>query len=451
LRGKLNCIPLVHWLSHRVRLNDTDMIIPDPKPKQARNKGYFRFLNFLAIKTWLSPRTKPVKERIRFLLEKDWTIVFLLFLFFRLLYVLLGAIEASGPDPEPLSSAEALLHQDRFSHLFINVWQRWDTAWYIKIASFGYSSQDGTIAYMPLFPALVGALGVLTGNYLLSALLISTLGALAVFILLFEVARTEGLTGEKPVFTVLFLGFFPSAFFLFTAYTDSLFLAFALGAWLAGRRGRWLLAGLLAGLATLTRLQGVILTPVLALLWLEQNAGFHLLLPATWRRSLSALHAPSWLSTLLPVLSFTSWTLYLRIAGLGSAPATLLKHWGIRTVPPWTGVWLFIQRLMSNRLFFIDFVDLAVLVGVLILLILGLRRVDPALSLYAWLSLTIFFMRGTPPHLLDSFNRYLLTLFPVYLVLAKAHSRSLRVALWMGSFGLQTLLLIGFLDWRWIA
>jgi 5-carboxymethyl-2-hydroxymuconate isomerase len=60
-------------------------------------------------------------------------------------------------------------------------------------------------------------------------------------------------------------------------------------------------------------------------------------------------------------------------------------------------------------------------------------------------------MRGTPPHLLDSFNRYLLALFPVFLVLAKIRSRALRLGIWVVSFGMQIFLLLGFLDWRWIA
>ena len=389
--------------------------------------------------------------------KREWALPLALFLTLRLVASALGYVLASGPDPEPLASgpvytaADSLLHPDRFSHLFVNVWERWDTGWYLKIAALGYDPADGTASFSPLYPWLTGALGRLTGDYLLSALLISNLAALAVFILLYEAARAEGLTGEQPAFAVLFLGFFPSAFFLFAAYTDSLFLAFALGVWLAARQGKWLLAGLLGGLATLTRLQGALLTPVLVLLWLKETAGFSQLQPATWRRSLATLRAPSWLATLLPALAFAGWIIFLRAAGLGSVPATLAEHWGIRTVAPWTGVWLFIERLFTDRLYFIDFVNLAVLAGVLVLLVLGLRRVDPALSLYAWLSLAVFFMRGTPPHLLDSFNRYLLALFPAFLVLAKVRSRPLRLALWVVSFGLQTLLLIGFLDWRWIA
>jgi len=386
-----------------------------------------------------------------------WILPIAFFLILRLVTSALGFVVASGPDPEPLSSgpvfaaADSLLHTDRLSHLLVNVWERWDTGWYLKIAGFGYDALDGTITYAPLYPFLTRCLGLLSGNYLFSALLASSLASLAVFILLFRVARVEGLTGGESAYALIFLGFFPSAFFLFAAYTDSLFLALALGAWLAARRNKWILAGLLGSLAALTRLQGTLLTPVLGYLWLKQNADFNLFHRDTWRRAWSALRTPSWLSTLLPALAFSAWVLYLQASDLGSVPATLATHWGIRTVSPWTGIWLFFERLFTHRLFFIDFVDLAVLTFVLILLLIGLRRLEPGLSLYAWLTLALFFMRGTPPHLLDSFNRYLLALFPVFLVLAKIRSRYLRLAIWVVSFGLQTLLLLGFLDWRWIA
>ena len=387
----------------------------------------------------------------------EWILCLVIFLTLRLVASFLGYMVASGPDPEPLSSgpiftaAESLLYQDRFSHLFINVWERWDTSWYLKIAAFGYDPADGTVSFSPLYPWLIAGLGVLIGNYLLTALLISNLAALAVFFLFYEVARAEGLTSKQAGFAVLSLALFPSAFFLFAAYTDALFLALALGAWLATRQKHWFLAGLLGGFATLTRLQGTLLMPVLGLLWLKEVAGFRLLDPTTWRKSLTVLRNPSWLATLLPGLAFVGWNLYLNAAGLGNVPEMLESHWGIRTVPPWIGIWLFLGRLFTTPRVFIDYVDVTALIFILILLAFGLRRLDPILSLYAWLNLALFFMRGTPPHLLDSFSRYLLAVFPAFLIMAGIPSRAARLTLWIISFVLQIFLLMGFLDWRWIA
>ncbi|MBV5323242.1 glycosyltransferase family 39 protein, partial [bacterium] len=378
--------------------------------------------------------------------KREWLLCLAIFLTLRLIASFIGYMISSGPEPEPLSSgpiniaSETLLRQDRFSHLYVNVWKRWDTDWYLKIAAFGYAPSDGTVSYLPLYPWLIGRLGSLTGNFLLSALLISNFAALAVFILFYEVARVEGLTSDQSGFAVLSLALFPSAFFFFAAYTDALFLAFALGAWLAARKRHWLLAGVLGGFATLTRLQGSLLMPVLGLLWLKEVADFRLLEPGTWRKSLTFLRTPSWLATLIPGLTFVGWNLYLNAANLGNVTEMLVTHWGIRTVPPWVGIGLFLNRLFNTSRVFVDYIDLGSLAFILILLAYGLRRLDPILSLYAWLNLALFFMRGTPPHLLDSFSRYMLAVFPAFLIMAKIPSRAARVTLWVISFLLQTFL-----------
>jgi hypothetical protein len=111
----------------------------------------------------------------------------------------------------------------------------------------------------------------------------------------------------------------------------------------------------------------------------------------------------------------------------------------------------FLIRLFTTSRVFVDYVDLTALIFILILLAYGLRRLDPILSIYAWLNLALFFMRGTPPHLLDSFSRYMLAIFPAFLIAAKIPSRAARVTLWLVSFLLQIFLLMGFLDWRWVA
>lgn len=434
--------------------------------------------------------------RRRFSWKREWTLIIILFLFFRFIYTLLGILEASGSDPEPLSigsvfdAAATLLKPDAVSHALVNVWFRWDTTWYLKIAAFGYSPQDGTFAFMPLYPWLVRGLGVLTNNYLLAALIISNLACLIALLLFYEVALGEGKDKRIALQATFFLLLFPTSFFLFAAYTDSLFLALALGAWLAARRGNWLSAGVLAALATLCRLQGALLSIVLLWTYLDARGvksmfKFHPKLPGsqspfgnrqaeagraqgkrmdpffvTLRDFLGInLKKPGWLAVFLPGLTFAAYTLWLRLAGLGFISATLETFWGIRTVAPWTGFGLFLQRLVSTPRIFVDYIDLALFGVMLVLLVVGLFRLDPALSLYNFLTLSLLFMRGTPPQLLTSFSRYFLALFPAFIILAQLtsklagslHGRILRVALLSVLVGLQIFLVMGFLDWRFVA
>jgi len=405
--------------------------------------------------------------------KRDWTLLIILFLVLRLLFSAIGLAVALGPSPVPQASGAEydstipLLHLDKISQLLVNVWYRWDTGWYLQIAAFGYIPGGGNIAFMPLYSWLIHGLAILTGNYLFSALIISNLAALAVFCLLYEAAKLEGLNSRTSLGVVMFFVLFPTAFFLFAAYTESLFLALVLGFWLAARRKDWLLAGLLGGLATLCRIQGVILSVVLAWFWLASlveagSAGIGPVAQARqvmglltsrngWRTILASLRHPAWVGSLIPVLTLGGYSLVMRLLNLTSISDTFNSYWDIRPVMPWTGVALFINRLFTTQLIFIDFLDLTFLVMILVLLVIGLRRLDPALSLYSWLTIAVLFTRGTPPTLLMSFSRYLLVVFPAFFILAKIRSRRLRLGLWTLSFILEIMMLFGFLQWRFIA
>ncbi|OGO32762.1 MAG: hypothetical protein A2Z03_10640 [Chloroflexi bacterium RBG_16_56_8] len=67
------------------------------------------------------------------------------------------------------------------------------------------------------------------------------------------------------------------------------------------------------------------------------------------------------------------------------------------------------------------------------------------------LGMLLLLMRGTPPHLLDSFSRYFLALSPVFLLLGRIGHRWGLISLWIVSFALQIILTWGFLQWKWVA
>ena len=404
-------------------------------------------------------------------LKKEWVQLAGLFLGLRCIYSLVGAVAGVGIDPHQINNpiyqaVAATLHYDKFSQLFVNVWFRWDTGWFLKIAAFGYGAQDCSTAFMPLYPWLIRGVSYLTGgNYLLAALLISNLACLLTLILLYEVALREGLLAEAASRAVISFLFLPTAFFLYAAYSESLYFALLLAAWLLAKQRNWLVSGILAALATLCRVQGILLTIILLWMFLVNCANAagnkpleqvkrvvgQLTSSKGWQTISAALKRPAWLGVVLPAVSYLSYSLYLRFSGLGSIQGALEKCWGISTVSPWKGFGLFLQRLFTTPRVAIDYIDLALLAAMLVLLLVGLRRIDPALSIYSWLTLATFFMRGAQPHLLESFGRYLLALFPVFLILGNLHSRTLRLGLWMASLGLQIVLLYVFLNFGWVA
>jgi hypothetical protein len=404
--------------------------------------------------------------------KREWTWILIVLLSLRVLYSVMGVMTISDGLPEALGADESLfpaaaaLHTDGISQALVNVWMRWDTAWYLKIAASGYAANDGSIAFMPLYPWLIKASGfLLGGNLLLGAILISNLAAIIAVILLYELALLEIDFKTNAMQSVLALLVFPTGFFLLAAYTESLFLAFILAAWLLARHKNWWAAGIMAGLATLCRLQGALLSPVLLWLYLADAAGAEGLKPLEqlrtvwqmlsrsegWREAGTTLLRPAGLAVLLPGASMLSYQAWLKFANLGEIRQALITRWGIRTVMPWEGFRLFLERLVTTPRVFIDYIDLGILVLMLGVCIYASLRLDPAYLLYYWLSLGLFFMRGTPPHLLDSFSRYLLLLFPAFLVFGAIKNRRLALAFGILSFMVQLFLLMGFLDWRWVA
>jgi hypothetical protein len=146
----------------------------------------------------------------------------------------------------------------------LDVWARWDSDWYLRIAEDGYSWPSQTPAFFPLYPLLVAALGrILLGHYLLAGVVVSTLAAAAAFVLLHRLALPRlGALGARRA--VLYLALFPTSLFLTAVYSESLFLTLALLTFLLAERRQLAAASALAGLAMLTRAQGVALVPALA-------------------------------------------------------------------------------------------------------------------------------------------------------------------------------------------
>lgn len=394
-----------------------------------------------------------------------WTLILVLVLGARIVLGILGAqIVASGepntlaPGPE-YEATVALLNTDDFSRQFINPWLRWDTVWYLNISEFGYVAGNGSIVFAPLYPFLVRIFSVICGgNPLLAALLLSTLFSGIALILLYELF-------ERKFSIVISLLLFPTAFFLLAGYTESLFLMLVLATFLFARKKSWLWAGIFAGLSVLARFQGIVLSGVLLWALVGNKLGLEALSPREqvaamfdalknrtgWARLWQRESRLSWSVPLIPLLSFFLYVLWLRAMGLGNPSVELDRLWGIRTVAPWTGSFLFIHRLFTTPRVFVDWIDLSLFALMVVLAIFGLKHLDPAYSIYIWGSLAVMLMRGTPPHLLDSFSRYMLMLFPLFSLLGKIRSRVWQVTLGGVAILLQLFLLMGFFDWRWIA
>src|SRR6266704_2672135 len=152
-------------------------------------------------------------------------------------------------------------------------WKHWDAAAYTRISQFGYQTIYDT-AFFPLFPWLIQGIAFLFGNqgYTAIGMILSNLALLGALFVLYQIA-TDMLGEQIGRRTLLYLCLFPTAFFFFAAYNESLFLFLTVSSFLAMRRQKWWLAGILGLFAALTRSAGLFLIiPYLYELWISRES-----------------------------------------------------------------------------------------------------------------------------------------------------------------------------------
>ncbi|HET8845254.1 MAG TPA: glycosyltransferase family 39 protein [Ktedonobacteraceae bacterium] len=328
----------------------------------------------------------------------------------------------------------------------LQTWGRWDTGWYLTIASRGYTSIWST-AFFPLYPLVVRGMLFLVPDLLSAGLLVSNLADLVLMAVFYQLVR-EDFGDERAQRAVLYLALFPTAFFLLAAYSESLYLCLALLCFYSLRRRHWWLAGIFGFLASLTRSAGLLLFVPFCYEYLRHSQ-FSLRKPC--------FHA---LSVVLLPLGTACYAAYcfLRFHNpLAFSYAEIYWHHFLAT--PWTGIILAFQEIARSpgALSYTCVRSLVDLVPDLLFLVLTiLSFVGPwrfprearAYALYAavlFLFLHLFPIAGTMP--LASLSRYVLEIFPAFLILAALGEKHTFHISWLlmaaaGFFVLLTLFLM---------
>jgi Gpi18-like mannosyltransferase len=151
---------------------------------------------------------------------------------------------------------------------FLGIWNRWDGPHFLELAATGYGppTDPARIVLFPLFP-----LAIKIGSFFLAplaaAMAISLVSTVVAAVGLDRLVRLDG-PPRLARMSVLALVAFPTAYALIAPYSEALFLALAVWAFVAIRRDDVRLAGVLGALAALTRIQGIFLLPALGLEYL---------------------------------------------------------------------------------------------------------------------------------------------------------------------------------------
>ncbi len=289
---------------------------------------------------------------------------------------------------------------------WLEIWNRWDAMHYLNLAEHGYVAAGDSrvsLVFFPLYPWVVRAAAFLIRDYMVAAFVVSGIASLAVGLLLLRLARYDE-SEEVSRNAVWFLFIFPTSFFLHCGYTESLFLALTLGCFLAARKGSWELAGLLGAAACLTRVNGLVLGPALAAEVILEY----------WRTRRINLR---WLWLGIVPLGFLGY-LWLNHEVTGDFFAftkIMHEHWYKKFATPWFGiydVWLRARGMNVNE-GLNEFVAIVLLTVCMVWSWFRLR-----LSYSVWITLNWLLMTSTAYVL--SVPRYMLTLFPVFLLLSRA-------------------------------
>ena len=303
-------------------------------------------------------------------------------------------------------------------------WNHWDAANFTRIAQNGYQTIYDT-AFFPLFPLLIKCIAFLFGNngYIAIGMILSNLALLGALFVLYQIA-TDILGEQIGRRTLLYLCIFPTAFFFFAAYNESLFLFLTASSFLAMRRQKWWLAAILGFFAALTRAAGVLLViPFLYELWITRDAitsdntnTLHKII-STISRVLPLLIIP--LGTL--IYCFYCWKHFHN----PFAFAAVQSHWDRHITWPWVGILSSLRELLLIQPFgsFFDvhlLLDLAATISFVALAFLGWRKLR--MSYNIWIVLLLFFMLISPSiaqhDVLVSNQRFVLEMFPAFITLA---------------------------------
>ena len=334
-----------------------------------------------------------------------------------------------------------VIFNNRFPNI-LGIWDRWDSGHYIRIAEYGYLKASylnhASIPYLPLFPWLIRALTLLTGNSMVSALMISNTSFIFLMVFFYQLVRLDFST-KVAKRTVFFFSIFPTAYFLHGAYSESLFVLAVLVSAYFARKEKWFLAGLFGMAATLTRLNGVAVFPFLLAEYLLAK-----------KFKLKEIK-PDILWVFLALLGVLFY-LFLNFRVFGNAFEYLLslnQDYGEYFTVPWYTIARALGRffILKPADWLIEgFMVVAFWLFSLLLLVKSLERIRFSYGVFAWLNFLLVSCTST----WASMPRFALSFFPIFMVLGLRGQGLIRNSLVTVVFLLlQGLFLSAFILGRW--
>ena len=323
----------------------------------------------------------------------------------------------------PSISGEGFYHVNP-NNVWLDVWARWDSAYYLSIADHGYwfgLGQQSSVAFFPLYPLLISLLDPLV-DPLVAGVLLSQILLLGALMLLYRLTDFEFNDSATAGRTVFYIAAFPTAFFFSAVYTESLFLFLSVGAMYFARKRLWAWAALFGLLCSAARIVGVIMWGVVGLEWLAVHGWtlgtIHK--KEAWQNLVAGLRK-DWFNLaiicIIP-LGLVSYMLFLsQQFDDPVAFSTTQSAWGREIVGPWTIVYRDLVALLSGNFLTGDIwyhvvLDLSALIAVLGVAVAVWQRLGASYALYCIISVLLPASSGS-----GSLSRYALVIFPMFMML----------------------------------
>lgn len=325
-----------------------------------------------------------------------------------------------------------LLHSGKFNYDFLGSLANWDGGHFLGIAEKGYSEKF-QYAFFPLYPLAIKLVSQITQNYLLAAVLISLASAFFGLQLLYRLVAEDF---EKKIAqnSVLALMFFPTSFFFLTVYSEGLFFFLTIVAFYLLKKNNLFWAVVAAALVSATRLVG-----------LAVAAG--IIIDVLTRQG---LNRKNWYVLLAP-LGFIAYSVFLyQQTGDPFYFLVAENHWQRTLAIPGVGFWETLKDIINNGLTGPDFsivVDLFFAVFGLGFAVRAFRFLPPSYAVYSLLSVAIPLFTPT----LSSMPRFLLPVFPIFILMAMLKNQFIYLFLQIISIMLLAVFSIFFITGYWVS
>jgi hypothetical protein len=325
-------------------------------------------------------------------------------------------------------------------HGLLDVLGRWDAQHYLEIATVGYHGKD--VAFFPLYPLLINQLGGLIGDHFIAGVVIANVAFFVALAYLYALTKLEFGDHETAYHAIFYIAIFPTAIFFSAVYSESLFLALTVASVYYARRGNFITAGVIGALASLTRVEGVLLVlPIAYEVW------------RAWHERHGTTLARGILGLALVPAGIALYMGYLY--ALVGDPLYFQKvqaNWNRHLAPPWVSISNTIHELarapLASSTSINHVLELAFTISFAALAVAAFWQLRPSYAWYFAASLLVPMSTAS----LMSMPRFDLVVFPAFMLLAVYGRRpvvnSAIVSLSLTLLGVFT---VFFADWYWLA